>query len=102
MIVYLDEIFKHWYIVFAAVVFCISNFGYFIFNVYDFKDEDLQLTLVLLCARLQIVAIALLILGLCKIFINGFIFYLICIAVVLITIYLVFFTNVEKNDFTKK
>ena len=102
MIVYLDEIFKHWYIVFAAVVFCISNFGYFLFNVYDFKDEDLQLTLVLLCARLQIVAIALLILGLCKIFINGFIFYLICIAVVLITIYLVFFTNVEKNDFTKK
>ena len=102
MIVYLDEIFKHWYIVFAVVVFCISNFGYFIFNVYDFKDEDLQLTLVLLCARLQIVAIALLILGLCKIFINGFIFYLICIAVVLITIYLVFFTNVEKNDFTKK
>ena len=102
MIVYLDEIFKHWYIVFAAVVFCISNFGYFIFNVYDFKDEDLQLTLVLLCARLQIVAIALLILGLCKIFINGFIFYLICIVVVLITIYLVFFTNVEKNDFTKK
>ena len=102
MIVYLDEIFKHWYIVFAAVVFCISNFGYFIFNVYDFKDEDLQLTLVLLCARLQIVAIALLVLGLCKIFINGFIFYLICIAVVLITIYLVFFTNVEKNDFTKK
>ena len=102
MIVYLDEIFKHWYIVFAAVVFCISNFGYFIFNVYDFKDEDLQLTLVLLCARLQIVAIALLILGLCKIFINGFIFYLICIAVVLITIYLVFFTNVEKNDLTKK
>ena len=102
MIVYLDEIFKHWYIVFAAVVFCISNFGYFIFNVYDFKDEDLQLTLVLLCARLQIVAIALLILGLCKIFINGFIFYLICISVVLITIYLVFFTNVEKNDFTKK
>ena len=97
MIVYLDEIFKHWYIVFAAVVFCISNFGYFIFNVYDFKDEDLQLTLVLLCARLQIVAIALLILGLCKIFINGFIFYLICIAVVLITIYLVFFTNVEKK-----
>ena len=96
MIVYLDEIFKHWYIVFAAVVFCISNFGYFIFNVYDFKDDDLQLTLVLLCARLQIVAIALLILGLCKIFINGFIFYLICIAVVLITIYLVFFTNVEK------
>ena len=102
MIVYLDEIFKHWYIVFAAVVFCISNFGYFIFNVYDFKDEDLQLTLVLLCARLQIVAIALLILGLCKIFINGFIFYLICIAVVLVTIYLVFFTNVEKNDLTKK
>lgn len=102
MIVYLDEIFKHWYIVFAAVVFCISNFGYFIFNVYDFKDDDLQLTLVLLCARLHIVAIALLILGLCKIFINGFIFYLICIAVVLITIYLVFFTNVEKNDFTKK
>ena len=102
MIVYLDEIFKHWYIVFAAVVFCISNFGYFIFNVYDFKDEDLQLTLVLLCARLQIVAIALLILGLCKIFINGFIFYIICIAVVLVTIYLVFFTNVEKNDFTKK
>ena len=102
MIVYLDEIFKHWYIVFAAVVFCISNFGYFIFNVYDFKDDDLQLTLVLLCDRLKIVAIALLILGLCKIFINGFIFYLICIAVVLITIYLVFFTNVEKNDFTKK
>ena len=102
MIVYLDVIFKHWYIFFAAVVFCISNFGYFIFNVYDFKDDDLQLTLVLLCARLQIVAIALLILGLCKIFINGFIFYLICIAVVLITIYLVFFTNVEKNDFTKK
>lgn len=102
MIVYLDEIFKHWYIVFAAVVFCISNFGYFIFNVYDFKDDDLQLTLVLLCARLQIVAIALLILGLCKIFISGFIFYLICIVVVLITIYLVFFTNVEKNDFTKK
>ena len=102
MIVYLDEIFKHWYIVFAAVVFCISNFGYFIFNVYDFKDEDLQLTLVLLCARLQIVAIALLILGLCKIFINGFIFYIICIAVVLVTIYLVFFTNVEKNDLTKK
>ena len=102
MIVYLDEIFKHWYIVFAAVVFCISNFGYFIFNVYDFKDEDLQLTLVLLCARLQIVAIALLILGLCKIFINGFIFYIICIAVVLVTIYLVFFTNVEKNDLTNK
>ena len=102
MIVYLDEIFKHWYIVFAAVVFCISNFGYFIFNVYDFKDEDLQLTLVLLCARLQIVAIALLVLGLCKIFINGFIFYIICIAVVLVTIYLVFFTNVEKNDLTKK
>ena len=102
MIVYLDEIFKHWYIVFAAVVFCISNFGYFIFNVYDFKDEDLQLTLVLLCARLQIVAIALLVLGLCKIFINGFIFYIICIAVVLLTIYLVFFTNVEKNDLTKK
>ena len=97
MIVYLDEIFKHWYIVFAAVVFCISNFGYFIFNVYDFKDEDLQLTLVLLCARLQIVAIALLVLGLCKIFINGFIFYIICIAVVLVTIYLVFFTNVEKK-----
>ena len=48
MIVYLDVIFKHWYIVFAAVVFCISNFGYFIFNVYDFKDDDLQLTLVLL------------------------------------------------------
>ena len=102
MIVYLDEIFKHWYIVFAAVVFCISNFGYFIFNVYDFKDEDLQLTLVLLCARLQIVAIALLILGLCKIFISGFIFYIICVVVVLIAIYLVFFTNVEKNDFTKK
>ena len=102
MIVYLDEIFKHWYIVFEAVVFCISNFGYFIFNVYDFKDEDLQLTLVLLCARLQIVAIALLVLGLCKIFINGFIFYIICIAVVLVTIYLVFFTNVEKNDLTKK
>ena len=102
MIVYLDEIFKHWYIVFAAVVFCISNFGYFIYNVYDFKDDDLQLTLVLLCARLQIVAIALLILGLCKIFINGFIFYIICIAVVLVTIYLVFFTNVEKNDLTKK
>ena len=102
MIVYLDVIFKHWYIVFAALIFCISNFGYFIFNVYDFKDEDLQLTLVLLCARLQIVAIALLILGLCKIFINGFIFYIICIAVVLVTIYLVFFTNVEKNDLTKK
>lgn len=103
MIAYLDKLIigiksgQYWYIVLAVVIYCFSNFGYYIFKVYPFEDDDLQISLVLLCARLQVAAIGLFVIGICKTLISDFIFYIICLFVTIVSLTIMMLMIAKKE-----